>query len=198
MTTKKENADPLTAAASALDAELARFEQTVRDLAATTITTEKGLQRARRRLEECGGHEETLSAALQGFAAAMQTTQARQHKCMEGTLEAAKRIEERFTSRAALLERMRDLGDRAKTINEPVASAMGSDPSAPDALLTTLKAVSDLTADIISEADALQKAAKDSEWHDIERDTDALKQQLQAARNKIVAAQRNVAERAPS
>lgn len=199
MTLKKDAEGPLGLAAVALDAELSRFEQTVRELNALTITTEKGLQRARRRLEQCGEHEEKLGGALQAFAAAMKETQDRQQRCMEGTITAAKRIEGRFHSRSELLERMKVLGERAREINDPVTAAMsGGEDDAAKTLLTSLKAVSDLTATIISEADALARAAKEGDWHDIERDTDALKQQLQAARNKIVAAQRDVAERAPS
>jgi hypothetical protein len=199
-TRTKDGAGPLSLAAAALEAELGRYEQLVRDLGGTTITSDKTLQRARRSLEDCGSLEQSLSAALQGFAQAMQATQDRQQSCMEATVAAARRVEARFHARGALLERMKVLGERAREINEPVVAAInaGADGGAAEPLLSTLQTASDLTASIISDAEALQRAAKDDDWVDIERDTDALKQQLQAARNKILAAQRQVASRSPS
>jgi hypothetical protein len=198
----KKSEGALTAAAAAFDAALTRFEAASEELERMEIVSEKSLQRARRALEGCAEQEQELSAHLQAFAAAMQTSQARQQKCMEATVAAANRIKARFDERNALLERVAALGLRAREINDPVVAAMEQDAKeggAPTAaLLTSLEEFGANTDAIIAEADSLMRAAKDSDWEDIERDAHTLKQQLMSALNKVRVIQRNIATRAPS
>jgi hypothetical protein len=197
----KESEGPLTRAAVTLETELLHYEQGVKELGTTAITSEKSLHRARIGLERCAELERRLGAALQSFAEAMQETQNRQQQYIATSREAAERVQQRFNERNALLERMKVLGEHAKELNEPVAAAMtaGSEEASPTSkLLSSLEAVGERTASVIDEADALQRAARDDEWLDIERETGTLKQQLQSARNKVLIAHRNVAGRSPS
>ncbi len=188
---------PLTRAAAALESEIGRYEEALKEIATTPIHTEKALHRARLRLEQCAELEQRLGVALQAFADAMRETQGRQQKGMDASREAAQRIEQRFASRSALLGRMQGLADQARGIGEPVnaVSSAGADDAQ---LLKSLQEAGDLTSAAISEADGLLQAAKADEWNDIERDTETLKAQLQAARNKLLLAQRTVAGRSPS
>jgi len=191
---------PLTAAAAALEDELRRYEETVAELQKLPLTSDKTLQRARKVLEECAGHQEKLAVLLPAFAQAMQEAQARQQQCMDVTAEGTTKIKTRFEERMALLERVAALGQRAQDINEPVAAVMSGteENRSPIDLLETLRDVNARTEAVIAEADAVHKLAQDGDWQDIARDTDALKQQLQSARNKVLVAQRNIAARAPS
>lgn len=191
---------PLAAAASALENELRRYEDTVAELQKLPLTSDKTLQRARKVLEECAGHQEKLAALLPAFAQAMQDAQARQQQCMDVTAEGTSKIKTRFEERMALLERVAALGQRAQDINEPVAAVMSGkeENRSPIELLKSLEDVGTLTEAVIAEADAVHRLAQEGDWQDIARDTDALKQQLQSARNKVLVAQRNIAARAPS
>lgn len=202
-TRSKDSESRLTQTAATLDAEIARFEQLVKELDTSSITSEKTLHRAAGKLEESAAIQQRLGSALQAFAEAMQEMQERQQRCVEATREAAQRVEQRFAGRNALLQRVQALGERAREINAPVAAAMApsaGEDAAPDTtkVLSSLEAVLALTASAIDEADAVQRAAKDEEWSDIERDTGNLKQQLQSVRNKVLTTQRSVAARAAS
>ncbi|MBX3230043.1 MAG: hypothetical protein KIT84_25585 [Labilithrix sp.] len=195
----KNPGGPLTQAAAALESELRRYEETAAELDKVALTSEKTLQRARKVLEECAAHQSELALLLPAFAQAMQAAQAKQQACMELTARGTARIKERFEARMALLERVAALGQRAQDINGPVAAVMDGDAErTPAELLKSLEEVAGRTEAVIAEASEVHAAAETDDWQDIARDTDALKQQLQSARNKLLVAQRSVAERAPS
>lgn len=198
-TSTKTPMGPLAAAATALENELRRYEETSAELERITLTSEKTLQRARKVLEECAAHQEKLATLLPEFAQAMQAAQAKQQECMEATARGTMRIKERFEDRMALLERVAALGQKAQDINGPVAAVVdGTGERTPAELLKTLEEVGARTEAVIAEAASVHEAAEGADWQDIARDTDALKQQLQSARNKLLVAQRSVAARAPS
>ena len=198
-TSQKTPLGPLAAAAAALENELRKYDETSTELQRLALTSEKTLQRARKVLEECAAHQERLATLLPEFAQAMQAAQTKQQECMEATAKGTNRIKERFEDRMALLERVAALGQKAQDINGPVAAVVdGPGERTPAELLKTLEDVGARTEAVIAEAASVHEAAEGADWQDIARDTDALRQQLQSARNKILVAQRSVAERAPS
>ena len=134
------------------------------------------------------------------FSEAMQRSQERQERAMKQALESAERIRLRHEARSQLLERVNALGERARDINEPMAalSADAGDPANAQEVLSSVKEVSVRLDQVIEEAAALAAAAREADWVDIGRDADVLKQQLQAARNKLQLAERSAAARAPS
>ena len=191
---------PLAAAAAALEGELRRYEETVAELQKLPLNSDKTLQRARKVLEECAGHQEKLAVLLPAFAQAMQQAQLRQQQCMDATAHGTDKIRTRFEARMALLERVAALGQQAQDINAPVAAVISAqvEERTPTELLKSLEDVGARTEAVIAEAEAVHKLAQDGDWQDIARDTDTLKQQLQSARNKVLVTQRNIAARAPS
>jgi hypothetical protein len=198
-TSTKNPGGVLTNAALALENELKRYEETAAELDKMTLVSDKTLQRARKVLEECAAHQERLAKLLPEFAQAMQLAQQKQQECMDTTARATARIKDRFEDRMALLERVAALGQKAQEINGPVAAVIGQEGERTAAeLLKSLEEVGTRTDAAIAEAASVHEAAQTSDWQDIARDTDALRQQLQSARNKILTAQRNVATRAPS
>lgn len=190
----------LVAAARTLEGEVARYEQTLADLARTDIVSEKTLLRAGRSLEACAEHQQRLAGFLQAFAAAMGEIQARQEKCIAATGEAMHHVKSRHDARAELLTRVAALGVRAREINEPIEGLGGvsAEANVSASVIGSLEEVRTKTEEVIAEAGALRTLAKESDWHDIERDTDALRQQLEDARNKMMRIHRTLAARAPS
>jgi hypothetical protein len=193
----KKPTTPLSEAASGFENELRRFEEIVEQLRKLDISSEKNLQRGRKALEDCAASEQVLAAELTAFVKAMQAAQARQQTAMEQVGEAAKRLHARYNERQTLLERVARLGECARAINEPAASASEVNGD-PQAMLAVLAEVTNRTDEAIAEAAVVVRAAEEGNWQDIARDTDSLKQQLEAARNRILLAQRGIASRAPS
>lgn len=195
----KKPETPLARAAAALEAELYEYERFVVEVKRMSLSSEKAMHRAKALLEDCAAGESRMAERLQAFAAAVQDVQVRQHTCITEAVAAAEKIQGRIQNRSALLDRFTALGDRARALNEPVAAleAKLGEPNAQD-LLTTLGEVALRTEAVIDEADALGADAQREDWQDIAREATTLKQQIQSARNKILAAQRDVASRTPS
>lgn len=190
--------DELSQAAQRLEQELARFEEIVAELG-RPLNSDKSLQRARQALESCSRCEARLAEHLHGFANAMQTLQARQQRCMELVRAGADHIQGRHQERTALLERVAALGTSAREVSEPLAG-IGEDAWANESpeLLASVREVSTRLETVIDEAERVAEAAQASDWTDIARDAHALKQQLQAVRNRVLLGQRKLASRAPS
>jgi chromosome segregation ATPase len=195
----KKAETPLAKAAAALEAELLEYEKFVAEVKRMNMDNEKAMHRAKDLLEHCAAGEQRMAERLQAFAAAMQDVQVRQQACIAEAVQAAEKIQQRIQNRSALLERFSALGDRARALNEPVAAleAKQGDASAQD-LLSTLTEVAARTEAVVAEAEALGGDAVNADWPDIAREATTLKQQLLAARNKILLAQRDVAGRTPS
>jgi hypothetical protein len=195
---EKKSESPLTDAASQIEEELSRFERLLHELS-RPVSTDKALQRARVSLEECSSTEERLAGHLTAFAQAIQGIQTRQQRCMEILNERASQIQERHIDRSALVERMAMLGQRTSEISKPIASLQESawEAVTPE-LLASIGEVSARLEDAIGEAGQISSSARQSDWSDLARDADALKQQLQSVRNQVLLGQRKLASRAPS
>lgn len=197
----KTSSSALVEAARALDQEVARYESSLGELARIDMVSEKTLQRAGRSLEACAQHQTDLARLLGAFAAAMGEMKERQERCVAETNAAADRVKARFESRAALLARVAVLGAKTGEIIGPMAAATApdaGDPSAVTSVLAQLEGVTSKAEEVIAEAESVRQAAKAESWQDVERDADSLRQQLQSAKNKVLTAQRALAERAPS
>lgn len=194
----KKSETPLSGAASRIEEELTRFEQLLHELS-RPVSTDKALQRARAALEECSSCEERLAATLTAFAQAIQGIQTRQQNCMEILNERVGQIQARHADRSALVERLALLGVRTGEISKPIV-ALGETAwhTVTPELLASVSEVSTRLEGAIGEAAEICASARASDWSDLARDADALKQQLQAVRNQVVLGQRKLSSQAPS
>lgn len=188
----------LSQAAQRIEQELRRFEELLAELN-RPINSDKMLQRARQGLENCSQSEARMAEHLHAFAEAMRSFQARQQQSMDALRESAERIQARHQERAALLERVATLGTHAREVSAPLADLDEDSWSTPSPdVMASVREVSSRLEAVIAEADAVTTSAKEADWTDIARDADALKQQLQAVRNRVLLGQRKLATRAPS
>jgi hypothetical protein len=188
----------LSDAARKLEAELSRFEQLLLDLE-RPLCSDDELQQAREVLESCADCEQRLATHLRAFAAVMQSVQARHQRSMESLNQRSDAIRARHLERSALVERIALLGQRAREVSEPIASI--SEAAWADCTPELMASVHEVTQRldaVISEAALVASGARDARWTDIATDADALAQQLQGVRNRVVAGQRKLASQAPS
>jgi chromosome segregation ATPase len=194
----KSNESPLLAAARALADDVARFETLSLELSRMDLNSDKALQRARSGLEACSAHETKLATSLRGFAEAMQAMQDSQRRSMELTAEAAARVRKRQQERAELQQRLIELGARAREVSEPVAQLFASTGEGSPDLLAPLAEVERRLDAVIDDAAAVCELARQGDWSDMERDTQSLREQLQALRNRVLLMRRKLSNDAPS
>jgi hypothetical protein len=193
----KSQESPLLAAARALAEDVGRFESLSQELGRLPINSDKTLQRARQHLQTCSEHEAQLAQSLRGFAEAMQALQESQRRCMDLTAQAAARMQKRHEQRVALEQRLTELGKSARDVSQPVAALFETAGESPD-LMAPLAEVERRLDGVIQNASSLCDAARDEEWHDLERDTQSLREQLQALRNRVLLMRRKLAPVASS
>lgn len=193
MSNKPES--PLLAAARALSEDLSRFQALSDELGRLSINSDKTLQRARHGLQVCSAHEIKLAESLRAFAQAMQQVQTVQQQCMDQTAQAARRVETRQLQRAGLEERMALLAQKARAVSLPIGPAEGASSSQ---MLSRLDEVEHRLEALIEEVSAVSRLAQEQDWQDLLRDTQSLREQLQALRNRVLLSRRKLAQNAPS
>lgn len=197
----KNQESPLLSAARALAENVSRFETLSQELSRLPVSSDKSLQRARQALQACSEHEAKLAQSLRAFAEAMQALQESQRHCMDVTAEAAARVQKRQEQRTLLEERLALLGASAREVSQPVAALFGAPGEAPGEspdLMAPLAEVERRLDGVIGDASSLCDAARADEWHDLERDTQSLREQLQALRNRVLIMRRKLSQVASS
>lgn len=197
MASTKAPESPLVVAARELTEQLARFESQSQELSRLDINSDKALTRARQGLEACSTHEAALARALRAFAEAMQGVQATQQRCVDVTATTAGRIAARQAERMELQSRLAALGERARQVSEPVTQLAGGGAES-GALIGSLQEVERRLEGVIADATALCELSRAGDWADLERDTQGLRDQLQALRNRVLLMRRKLADSAPS
>jgi hypothetical protein len=193
----KNQESPLLSAARALAENVGRFEMLSQELSRLPVNSDKSLQRARQALQACSDHEAKLAQSLRAFAEAMQAMQESQRHCMGVTAEAAARVQKRQEQRALLEQRLAQLGTSAREVSQPVAALFEAPGESPD-LMAPLAEVERRLDGVIADANGLCEAARADEWHDLERDTQSLREQLQALRNRVLLMRRKLSQIAAS
>lgn len=198
MAAPKAPESPLVVAARQLTEHLSRFEAQSEELNRLSINSDKSLARARQGLEACSTHEAALAKALRAFADAMQGVQQTQQRCVENTAEVARRIAARQSERMDLQQQLAALGESARLVSEPVADLAGRGAAEAGDLLNPLQEVERRLDGVIDNATALAEQSRAGGWTDLERDTQSLREQLQALRNRVLLMRRKLANTAPS
>jgi GrpB-like predicted nucleotidyltransferase (UPF0157 family) len=198
MATKREG--PLAEAAMAFEAELSRYEELTTETARGPISSEKALLRAKKQLGESAECQLRLAESLKAVVIALDGARVKQEACMAQVLAAAQRVQTRSEEFLTLMQRFSALGNRAREVNEPVAEVVARKSQGAPAteVLAGLRDVLARTEGIVTEAEALARDAANADWSDVSRAAEALKQQVQSARNRVLLAERTVSEQAPS
>ena len=189
---------PLVVAVRTLTEDLERFEALGTELERLPLNSDKALQRARQTLRTCADQETKLAASLREFVTAMQGMQAMQARTLKQAADAAARVQERQAARAALDERLAQLGVQAREVADPGGDLADAARSGADDVLGPLAEVERRLDALIDEAGQLHDLARTGNWIDTERDTQALQEQLRAIRNRVLLSRRKLASAASS
>jgi chromosome segregation ATPase len=186
----KEQPSELATAAEALESELRRFEDFSEQFQKHPLNTEKNLERASRLLQEVAALDERLRSRVSELVAAITKARDRQGKQAESIQQHALVLEQRVEVFKQLLTRYGALGQSAAELNAQVQAfaARRSEARTPEQsahLAVDLQALLERMGQLASEAQSVAEAANAQDFSDVARQADGLRQQLQAARNKL-------------
>jgi hypothetical protein len=180
----------LTLAALALERELDRFE----DLAATArrlpLDTRRGVERAARATTEAAEGQLQVNATLGALVAAITAARERHEANALALQTRGEEIRARAEEVSELYERFSALGDEGKLINQLVQDAAASQreaatPTQVRALVSDIESIEERMSKLVEIARALNQAATAATISDLAEQTDALRQQVAAAKNKL-------------
>lgn len=193
-------ASPLVTAAAALDDELRAYDELAAEAKRAPMNSEKGLQRAIKIVQDSAGRNERIQEKLKGLVAEIELARTRQVESLNTLLEAARAVETRAQQHDGMMQRFAALGESAKQVNTmTVALSERRQAGAPEAeLLEGLNGIQIQMATVVAEAEALTLLATEQDWPEFARQADTVRQQVLAAKNKLVLAHRTMATRAPS
>jgi hypothetical protein len=174
---KHESKSELVTAASALDAELVRFEEATISFRKLSLNSQKNLERATKMLTDLADVEATLGKQVQVLVGAIAHVRDRQMAQLEVVRAKADEINARTLAFQALLEQFKNLGVDAAGLNDKLqASATAGAP-----LLDLHAEMGELAA----KAQGLAEIAKGQDFEDLARQADGLRQQILSARSKL-------------
>lgn len=194
---EKSKPSELLAAAQAFDEELADFARLAGAACRAPLDSQKSLQRAAHLFEDIGKAEKRLGRAAEILVTELGLARKRQEEQAEAIRGRAQEIEQRTTVATSLLERYGAIGAMAGELNAYIQglSQKPRDDSAngQGALLAALREARTRMGEVIEKAGALTTDARTSDFDDIARQVDSLRQQVAAAAEKVAGLERLIA-----
>lgn len=186
----------LVTAAEALDRELRTFEGLAEAVRKHPLSSQKNLERMAATLKEVTESDDRLSAGIQALLAAINHARERQEAQARAVHARALELQQRAEELGALQQRYAALGVSAGELNALMQqiAARKSETGASDAdLAAGLGGLIEKLGQIAGEAKHLTETARERDFVDVMQQADALRQQLQAARNKLAQFQKSLA-----
>jgi hypothetical protein len=191
---------PLVAAAAAVDAELRAYDELAREAKHVALDGEKALARAAHLLSESTQRPPRIQEKLKVLVGEIEGARLRQQESLDVFVETSRALEARANQFDALMRRFATVGESAQTIHRLTSDiSTRRSGGAPEAdLLEGLRQIEEHMARVIADAGDLAREAARDGWPEMARQADGIRQQVGAAKNKLVLAYKSVASRSPS
>src|SRR5258708_18766293 len=190
----------LVAAAAAIDEELREYDELASEAKRITLDGEKSLARAARVLERSTTSQPRIHEKLRALVTEIETARDRQQRSLEALVEVAHALEARASEFDGLMKRFAEVGFAAQRVNQGTSqlTELKAGGAPEHELLDGLRALEEQMDGVVASAKELAHDAEQHGWPEIARQADAVRQQVNSANNKLAAAHRSVAARAPS
>jgi chromosome segregation ATPase len=183
---------PLIEAARAFDEALGQFGAVAESVGRAALDSGEGLARAAGALQKVAACEEEMQQRAQALSAALAAARQEQEAHARELGERALEVQTRAETYAALLQRLDGLGHDAADLNaaaQKLAAGNKIDrqmpPEAISPMLSQLAELAERMEGVALAAEALAGDARAARFDDLGGKTDALRQQLLAARNRL-------------
>ncbi len=190
MAQREEAPSVLMEAAGGLDGSLKKFQSLVESVEKAPLTSQKGIERAAKMLQEIVDLEAQLETRVRDLVNAITHMREQQEAHARAAHARALELQSRTTLLQGLLERYGTLGQEASALNAELLSVEqqrraqpgeGSDKVAANALTPLI----DRMGNVAEQAASLTQDATAQDFDDVSRQADSLRQQLLSARNKL-------------
>ena len=174
--------------AGEIESDVASFESLTARLERIELSTHKDIVRAAELLEEATQSHKDFLAHLTQLIRAVDTVRGRQNVSAETLSTCATRVDERRKDYEALQVRFAALGTDAHAINQLILDGATTERQGPDAQRESaaqLEAAHERLTISVETARSLVADAKAAALVDLERQADALRQQLQSLAHKL-------------
>jgi hypothetical protein len=197
---KAKESSPLVSAAAALDKELHALAELASETKRESLNTERSIARATTALSDSVQFQARIEGKLKGLVSEIAAIQKLQQDSIDTLVTVAREVERRAKSRDELLRRFAELGAMAAQVNTLARelTTREAEGSAADERLDRLRVIEQQMDAVVAEAQSIAEAAARDDWPEFARQADSARQQMLAARNKLVLAHKGAAERAPS
>ena len=180
----------LAEVADAMQTELKKFEQISENLQKAPVNSQKSLERCAKLLTDVASSDERLGGMVRELVAVISSVRERQHAQADAIHKRALYIQDRTEMFQKLMVRYGDLGKAAADLNQ---MAQGIQAGAKDAnnaekngeFVSGLQQLQDSMGKLAEGAEILATVADEQDFQDIARQSDSLRQQLLATRNKV-------------
>ena len=186
----KPAASPLVASAQAFDETLKRFAALADGLRKGRLDSQSNLERAAENLKRVAGCEEELQAHAQALTVALAAARDAQQEQAEAIRVRALEIQARGEELTRLMRGFEAIGKDAAALNAS-AQQLAARKRTPDEmvkdgeLLAGLDDLQERMTAVLVAGEQLSAEARQSDFEDLSRKVDSLRQQILAARNKI-------------
>jgi len=185
-------------AAAALEAELERFEAIAAAVARAPLSSQKAIEHAARLTRDASEAQGRYAQRLQALVAMVGSAGERQRVAAATINDRVAEIDARTVAHAELERRLGELGEEARGINARAQGAVGAGgvPSSPERLAELIGALEEIGERMdaaVARALDVARDATASDFVDIARQADSLRQQLLATRNRVTLLRRGLA-----
>jgi hypothetical protein len=189
---KPSETSPLVEAAQAFDEALRQFGALAESVGRAALDSSEGLARAAGALQKVAACEEEMQQRAQALSAALAAARQAQETHAREIGTRALEVQARGEAYGALLQRLDGLGRDAVDLNtaaQKLAAGNKIDRQMPpetiSPMLSQLAELAERMEGVALAAEALAGDARAADFDDLARKTDALRQQLLSARNRV-------------
>ena len=176
-------------AAETLEATLRRFEELTAGACKVALNSEKNLARAARAINEAAASQERIASALGVLVKHINAAQVRQQTTSERVFARAKEIQERTREFESLMKELISVGEEAGAITSELQrlteNGISGEPNGKHSLEPVLSSVQERMTQAAARAQDVERRARDGGMHEVVRHADSLRQQIEAAREKL-------------
>jgi chromosome segregation ATPase len=176
-------------AAETLEATLRRFEELTTGACKIALNSEKNLARAARAINEAAASQERIASALGVLVKHINAAQVRQQTTSERVFARAKEIQERTREFESLMKELISVGEEAGAITSELQrlteNGIGAEQNGKHSLEPVLSSVQQRMTQAAARAQDVERRAREGGMHEVVRHADSLRQQIEAAREKL-------------